>query len=572
MNPKNITLNPSVPQKQNYKSTPTTILKVIDLVKLDKEKFASQKNEIKILKSENNYVSNEKKAMINIHTSLRKNGTKSDKNKERISKDDENTTTREFKTDIINTLKKNMFSPKNIKTYKKVENLTHTIILTTNCTDTNKDSRSINLDQYHNNKPNEEYFNTINEESKQNNFIDFNQDKILLSNDSKENNILLSIQNFNSLIRLGNSKSKVDENHPDIQKLNSLIKGLKTGDNDSHVISDNTIKQNVLVGEDSNKKLGLRDSLFSTIKRENLITGIYLNSDMRIKKYGIFFEFFSDNIKEINNYLRPTEQVKENENFSPLSTLRIIEKTLSNLDINKPTSNVVSDISIFNETEKNDKILVNRCSTNKLSIKDISQCDFDGSDMQENAVVNKPVDLSLNKIKIKTENYQNMINNYNDFKDNITLVKMNSFEKNNSLIGIIDKESIDSEFCKNGKVYDDDNILKNLDFDLQSNASSLNNVSKFFKLATLRNEYIEEGKDNNKTILINDSQGNEKERKISLKNKNQFKKQISIPSLDKTFKMDQYEQPNNDQTVIHNHFDDIKDNKLNPVGKEKIHK
>ena len=207
-----------------------------------------------------------------------------------------------------------------------------------------------------------------------------------------------------------------------------------------------------------------------------------------------------------------------------------------------------------------------------MSIKDISQCDFDGSDMQENAVVNKPVDLSLNKIKIKTENYQNMINNYNDFKDNITLVKMNSFEKNNSLFDIIDKESINSEFCKNGKVYDDDNILKNLDFDLQSNASSLNNVSKFFKLATLRNEYIEEGKDNNKTILINDSQGNEKERKISLKNKNQFKKQISIPSLDKTFKMDQYEQPNNDQTVIHNHFDDIKDNKLNPVGKEKIHK
>ena len=572
MNPKNITLNPSVPLKQNYKSTPTTLLKVIDLVKLDKEKFASQKNEIKIIKSENNYVSNEKKAMINIQTSLRKNGTKSEKNKERISKDDENTTTREFKTDIINTLKKNMFSPKNIKTYKKVENLTHTIILTTNCTDTNKDSRSINLDQYHNNKPNEEYCNTLNEESKQNNFIDFNQDKILLSNDPKENNILLSIQNFNNLIRLGNSKSKVDENHQDIQKLNSLIKGLKTGDNDSNVISDNTIKQNVLVGEDSNKKLGLRDSLFSTIKRENLITGIYLNSDMRIKKYGIFFEFFSDNIKEINNYLRPTEQVKENENFSPLSTLRIIEKTLSNLDINKPTSNVVSDISIFNETEKNDKILVNRCSTNKLSIKDISQCDFDGSDMQENAVVNKPVDLSLNKIKIKTENYQNMINNYNDFKDNITLVKMNSFEKNNSLFDIIDKESINSEFCKNGKVYDDDNILKNLDFDLQSNASSLNNVSKFFKLATLRNEYIEEGKDNNKTILINDSQGNEKERKISLKNKNQFKKQISIPSLDKTFKMDQYEQPNNDQTVIHNHFDDIKDNKLNPVGKEKIHK
>ena len=572
MNPKNITLNPSVPLKQNYKSTPTTLLKVIDLVKLDKEKFASQKNEIKIIKSENNYVSNEKKAMINIQTSLRKNGTKSEKNKERISKDDENTTTREFKTDIINTLKKNMFSPKNIKTYKKVENLTHTIILTTNCTDTNKDSRSINLDQYHNNKPNEEYCNTLNEESKQNNFIDFNQDKIILSNDPKEINILLSIQNFNNLIRLGNSKSKVDENHQDIQKLNSLIKGLKTGDNDSNVISDNTIKQNVLVGEDSNKKLGLRDSLFSTIKRENLITGIYLNSDMRIKKYGIFFEFFSDNIKEINNYLRPTEQVKENENFSPLSTLRIIEKTLSNLDINKPTSNVVSDISIFNETEKNDKILVNRCSTNKLSIKDISQCDFDGSDMQENAVVNKPVDLSLNKIKIKTENYQNMINNYNDFKDNISLVKMNSFEKNNSLFDIIDKESINSEFCKNGKVYDDDNILKNLDFDLQSNASSLKNVSKFFKLATLRNEYIEEGKDNNKTILINDSQGNEKERKISLKNKNQFKKQISIPSLDKTFKMDQYEQPNNDQTVIHNHFDDIKDNKLNPVGKEKIHK
>ena len=284
MNPKNITLNPSVPLKQNYKSTPTTLLKVIDLVKLDKEKFASQKNEIKIIKSENNYVSNEKKAMINIQTSLRKNGTKSEKNKERISKDDENTTTREFKTDIINTLKKNMFSPKNIKTYKKVENLTHTIILTTNCTDTNKDSRSINLDQYHNNKPNEEYCNTLNEESKQNNFIDFNQDKILLSNDPKENNILLSIQNFNNLIRLGNSKSKVDENHQDIQKLNSLIKGLKTGDNDSNVISDNTIKQNVLVGEDSNKKLGLRDSLFSTIKRENLITGIYLNSDMRIKK------------------------------------------------------------------------------------------------------------------------------------------------------------------------------------------------------------------------------------------------------------------------------------------------
>jgi hypothetical protein len=558
--------------------------KVNDLVKLDKDKYSSQKNDAKLMKSDIHYFSNDhKKNPINLHANFKKTAPKGEKFKEMLAKDEENLTERDFRSDMVNKLlKKSDLTSKNIKSVKKNDNLTHTNILTTNCTD-NKDSRSINLEHYQSNKQIEEVTCTTSEEAK-NNIINQDPSKlVLVESDTLENDILLSIQKFGSLLRVGNSNSiKVDENHPDIMKLNSLLGSLKSGANESthHMMNENnTIKRDTFINENYNKK-HRENSLFNTIRRESIINGIYLNSDTRIKKYGIFFDFFSENIKEITNFLKPPEN-NIPQNFSPTSTLRIIEKTISNFETNKPTSNIISDISMFTESEKNDyyKQSLKKNSPNLLG-KEITLCDYNCSDMQENAVVNKPIDLTTAKININTEINFDSSNQYNN---NVTLFKVNSYEKKNSLLDLFENRSINSEYCKNGVVVDDDQIMKNLDFDLISNISSTKNVSKYFHMDSIRNNIhintnFEDNKDPNTTIQFNNFSGTahlqekkaEHHKKLPMRIHN-IKNKLN---LDQTNKIE--ESPNQqevDQTIIHNHFEKpAKENMINYIKTEKVQK
>jgi len=561
----------TVTVKQNYKSTPTVLNKVNELVRLDKDKYFSQKNEPKIVKPEVQYFSNDHKKNPS-NSNMQPNCKKSGARLEKFSKEEENFTDREFKTDLMNKLlKKSENFGKNMKMGKKGDTATQTHILTTNCTDNVKESNSLHIDGFHNTKLlYEPKYNTI-EEAKQNNTIEMNsQQKVLfVESDTLENDILLSIQNFGTLLRINNSKGvKIDENSPDIIKLNNLLYTIKTGHNDSSqtmMNENNTIRRDTFINDNYNKKNCNRQetSLFNTLKRENIINGIYLNSDMRIKKYGIFFDFFSENIKEINNFLKPPENFN---NLSRTSTLRIIEKTISNAETNKITSNVVSEFSLFNESEKNDQRNSQKKFSPNMMNKDITLCDYNCSDMHENAIVNKPNDLSAAKININIENAHE---NYNT-NNNLTLLKMNSYEKKNSLLELFDNKSINSEICRNGVVYDDDQIMKNLEFEINSNVSSMKNISKYFRADSNRNEPKIAGgehdpKDPNLTIQFNNFSGNTNRyenknlgNKIALRINN-IKNKLS---LDQTYKMDEFYSPENeneDKTVIHYQYNKSKD-------------
>ena len=548
--------------KQNYKSTPTVLNKVIDLVKLDKDKFVSKKNGAKLINADIHYFSNDhKKTPMIINDNIRKASTI--KNIKRVSKDEENVTSRDHKS--INN-KKNIYTPKILKNLKKENNLTNTIILTTNRTENNKDSPKVHLKTIPSDYNQTEL--EINEGKKINDQDLKHEHCIIKSvdNDSLEKNILLSIQNFGTLLRIGSSKAiKINENNPEIRKLNNLLGDLKSSASDS-ILNNEMIKRDTLRSEDSNKKLELREqnSLLMRIKRENIINKIYLSSDTRIKKYGLFFEFFSDNIKEINKFLKPEEQIKENNNFSTLSKLRIIEKTLSNFE-NKASSNVVSEISLFNETEKNEqKNLAKKYSINKLSIRDGTQGDCHCSEMQENAVVNIPSDLSAIKIKIiNVENIAKVMNNSSI--NNITQIKLNYHERKHSTLDLLDNKSINSEYCRNGKVYDDDQIMKNLEFDLQSNVSSLKNLSKYFQMDYIRPDYRyanEEIKDLNSTVLVNDFQSKVASEKKSHSTTRKLPMRIkSIKNmLNMERSMDRLNRENNDLIIIQNNNDVTREN------------
>ena len=368
-----------------------------------------------------------------------------------------------------------------------------------------------------------------------------------------------------------------------------MLNSLKLSNPDSSqqmIYENNIIKRETFINDNYTKKRKLREesSLFNTIKKESIINGIYLNSDMRIKKYGILFEFLTDNLIEINNFLTKPQEIKAITHFSPSSTLKIIEKTMSNLDNNKGVStnnNIVSDTSLFNESDKLEFMNKNSVKINpinKESNKDNTFSDYNCSDMQENAIINKPDDKSPGKI------------NHNLILDDININKynpiINSFTRN-SFIDLLENQTIDSDLCKNGAVFEDDKIFKNLDLDLISNCSS-KNISRFFRLDSLNNKEVKltfcnDEKDSNTTIQFNNflfnNVVNKNSHGVALPTKiNNIKSKLN---LDQTYKMDEYDNSNNsnfaqknnkknDQTIINNQFEQIKENMyVNSVKIEK---
>ena len=461
---------------------------------------------------------------------------------------------------------------KNAKNLKKAENLS------TNCTENITQSKedNINLEHYQSNKQSYDILHSVNEENK-NNTYEFTKGKkklVLVENDNLEKNIILSIQHFGTLLHVGNFNlnNKIEENNIEVVKLNSMLNSLKSNNLDSSqqmIYENNIIKREIFINENYNKKRKLREesSLFNTIKKESIINGIYLNSDMRIKKYSILFDFLTENLNEINNFLTKPQEINQNAHFSPSTTLRIIEKTASNIENNKgiiTNNHIVSDTSLFNETDKLEYLNKNKKSPKNKNFKENTSIDYDCSDMQENAVINKPSEKTPTKINL------NETNNF------IPLI--NSFERKNSFLDLLDEKTINSELCKNGVLYDDDKILKNLDLDMISNYSS-KNVSRFFHLDSLNNNEVKinlfnDEKDGNTTLQFNNFLLNNVVNRNSIGSTqpkiNNIKNKLN---LDKTYKMDEYDNSNsytknenlkknekNDQTIINNHFEIKKEN------------
>ena len=184
--------------------------------------------------------------------------------------------------------------------------------------------------------------------------------------------------------------------------------------------------------------------------------------------------------------------------------------------------------------------------------------------MQENAVVNIPSDLSAIKIKIiNVENIAKVMNNSSI--NNITQIKLNYHERKHSTLDLLDNKSINSEYCRNGKVYDDDQIMKNLEFDLQSNVSSLKNLSKYFQMDYIRPDYRyanEEIKDLNSTVLVNDFQSKVASEKKSHSTTRKLPMRIkSIKNmLNMERSMDRLNRENNDLIIIQNNNDVTREN------------
>ena len=221
-----------------------------------------------------------------------------------------------------------------------------------------------------------------------------------------ESDVISSIRQLSNLLNDSNKNLTTYEqlltNEEDINKLKTLNEILNKLNLNaikilSHLINDKN--------EAKDNKLSLCLDLNENVNNKDLISDIYLNSDIRIKRYGVLLEFLTNNFKEIKELLIKSSKVKSDMNTLP-SQINCIEKN---------NKKMFSSFSLLN-------------STIKKEVKDTIVCDFNESELEEVNDANMQRDHKFNKINelsliistISSENYikileDSRINNINNF-------------------------------------------------------------------------------------------------------------------------------------------------------------
>jgi hypothetical protein len=199
------------------------------------------------------------------------------------------------------------------------------------------------------------------------NYSDTHKEEFGLSNNlstspkkmSEANYLVHTIQTLGTLVKSSESPSKMNEilstgqNAIKLNQLNSLLNNITLppkkesepkidsmlnfhmNDSKNLLMENNVIRRDTFIDNNFNKKF--------QVEKENIMNEIYTTSDIRMKKYGILFEFINTNIKEI------TDLVSQN------STNRNAEEPVAN--------NIIFDkeaVKALNEEDPSDKIKNNK--------------------------------------------------------------------------------------------------------------------------------------------------------------------------------------------------------------------
>lgn len=455
----------------NYKSTPNDPKKNEEL-KIEKEKYSSQKQEAKILSEIKKPSNTQSKNLLSLG--------KNDSGKEKSHKIQSEEAKGVVKNNSIELTKK---KDSNIDREKE-----NHLILNYEPNDLNKGKLEIPFTNGSNmNKPilQDQDSEIVSEMQKQMSIFQICDEKgeiMILDKEkaskSDEINMLnLKISNLKYISESG------DYSHiMNIETYNFGLEGTKIFSNKSKIKDENR-------ASDDNKLLLHKEK---TKAKQIIINGIYLRSDMRKKKYIAFIEFINEKLDEIKELLQwNRDKSKKN---TKLSISENINRTGT---INTRNQDVISGLSIINDAEEDSKKF--KIDTSKTQIADNEKTtsvnkvsslnketlyDYDYNEMQEHANINIPNPDA----ECKTDNP--VINELHKSKSKrkVKVKDYNNFDKLSSFLDI-HNQTIISEYCKANNIIDDNKILQRLDLDLQSNYSiGLKRLSSSFKMDASFNE------------------------------------------------------------------------------------
>jgi hypothetical protein len=279
-------------------------------------------------------------------------------------------------------------------------------------------------------------------------------------NSRLESEIIQSIKKFGSLLRAPYENLhkyeqllKNEENVIKLKGLNEILNKLNF--NAIKILSN-------LLSNDSKSETKEKISLCldlneynNNVLKEDLISDIYVNSDLRIKRYTVLFDFLSDNIKEIKEIVIQNTKTKSVEKNTLLksSSSNNLKKSLKERECAESQNLVFSSLSLLNSTVKKDNketvvwdfneseieedkinILNNnnlhnkslRINNNELSliISTISS-EFYKKLLEESGGLNKNINFSneMNDIIKEKENLEHNIKNFFSSLSNFSSIK-----------------------------------------------------------------------------------------------------------------------------------------------------
>jgi hypothetical protein len=186
------------------------------------------------------------------------------------------------------------------------------------------------------------------------------------------NELLGSIEQMGKLLNK-REKLEIKKNEKDdrkIKQLDKMLNNINESEDSSRLLMDNNvIKRDTFIDNNFNKKIRTGE-----VPQENLIDEVYTNSDMRIKKYGILFNFINSNLKEITNLMhnqnnKIIEETIEGYSFENISSFLAnsinedfyknqFDQTINLTGINVSNNNEMSTLrtkmglSMFDKSEK----------------------------------------------------------------------------------------------------------------------------------------------------------------------------------------------------------------------------
>lgn len=159
--------------------------------------------------------------------------------------------------------------------------------------------------------------------------------------DYLQSDIISSIQNLGNIIKSNNPNQNVMntvENKNKINNLNCMLNNYKLNESDvmldtskNLLMDNNRIRRDTFIDNNFNKKIRTVDPE----TKGTIINEIYTNSDMRIKRYGILFDFINTNIREI------TDMMSVNNKIIPED----IDDDITKLNNDEVNHNMFPDIS-----------------------------------------------------------------------------------------------------------------------------------------------------------------------------------------------------------------------------------
>jgi hypothetical protein len=170
----------------------------------------------------------------------------------------------------------------------------------------------------------------------------------------RDEGIISSINTMGKMLQKTRATSntggfKKEDNKHKLDKMLNKADQPSGGDDSKLLMDNNVIKRDTFIDNNFNKKLRSNE-----IPQANLIDEVYTNSDMRIKKYGILFNFINNNLKEI------TELVNNQNNN------RIIEETIDGYSFENISSFLAT--SIKEDFYMNHDQTINLTGVNALNV------------------------------------------------------------------------------------------------------------------------------------------------------------------------------------------------------------